>query len=280
MTEKTKMKFFKIFLIFGAGLIIFFAIYLSNYFSDSTPISNPSPFEKSANGQVFLPTIASDIIKTDTPILMYHHIRINPDPNSQLETSLNVSPDNFEKQMNYFYQAGWQTIFLDNLFTTAGQKNFIITFDDGYRDVIQNAYPILEKFGFKATIFLIVNKIGQEGYLSWDDIFQLQSRGWSFGSHTLNHQNLVALNQAEAENEIIQSKKILDWALAKPVTFFCYPIGKFNQKIIKIVEEAGYAGAVTTLSGRENSAANIYQLKRVRVSGPDSLERIKEKLES
>jgi len=276
------MKNFKIFLIFTTGLIIFFAIYLSYYFGSGdnllANLLNSSP-TKTSDSQTFLPTIISNDLTCDTPILMYHHIRINPDPTSKLENSLSIPPENFEEQMNYFYQMGWQTIFLDDLFTAAGQKNFIVTFDDGYKDVIDNAYPVLENYHFKATVFLIINKIGKEGYLSWNDIFQLQTAGWSFGSHTLNHRSLTALDQTEAEKEISESKKILDWALKKPVTFFCYPYGKFNQDVVKIVQDAGYLGATTTLFGRQNSGADIYQLKRIRVSGPDSLKKIKEKLE-
>lgn len=215
---------------------------------------------------------------SEASILMYHHIKVYSKKDSTTEASLDVSPSNFEDQVAYLYAKGYESIALDSLFEESTNKRIVITFDDGYKDVIDNALPILKRIGFQATVFLIVNNIGKDGYLSWDEIKVLEKEGWFFGSHTLNHKNLTTLSEESAKEEILESKRRLDLGLKKPVVFFAFPVGQFNEEIIKLVEDAGYQGAVTIISGKDNKAGDIYQLKRIRVSGFDTLERFIEKL--
>lgn len=251
------LKFLLIFILgLFSGMILGYFLFSSIIpFQESTIISKKSS----------LPEINSKNYQTEVPILMYHHV-------AEGTNSLFVSPSNFEEQMSYLYAKGYQTLSLDELFEKSQEKKFIITFDDGYKDVIENAEPILKRLGFQATVFLIVNDIGKEGYLTLKDIKILEQAGWAFGSHTLNHKNLLSLDKEKAEKEISQSKERLELILKNPVTFFNYPVGKFNEDIIEIVKEAGYKGAVTTLFGKDNIISEIYQLLRIRVSGSDTLE--------
>ncbi|MBC7327429.1 polysaccharide deacetylase family protein [bacterium] len=214
----------------------------------------------------------------EVPILMYHHVRIPPPQAKRLEKILTVTPSDFFQQMNALYQAGYRTISLNQLFEKKWEKRFIITFDDGYKDVIQEAYPILESFGFKATIFVITNEIGKPGHLDWWDIKFLESQGWEVGSHTVSHQNLCHLSMQNQWKEIYQSKVILEKALGHKVYFLSYPAGRFNEQVINLVKMAGYKGAVSTLPGRENKIEDIYKLKRVRVNGGTPLSYFMEKV--
>jgi len=216
---------------------------------------------------------------SNVPILMYHHIKSNPDPKNQLENSLDVSPENFKEQMSYMNKEGYQTTTLDKLFPNPQGKKFIITIDDGYKDAIENAYPILKSFNYTATLFIITNDVGKEGYLSWDDIKTLKNEGWVIGSHTLNHPNLTNIKEDEAKKEITQSKEILESNLKTSIDFFCYPAGKFNQKIINLVQKANYKAAVTTIEGKTNIYQDIFKLKRIRVNGSESLTEFIEKLQ-
>lgn len=268
------MKFLNFFLIFIFGLIlgVILAYFFFNFYTET-----PSSFVSSPKKEPSFPEVRIKNSEAQTPILMYHHIR-KPASKNKTEAALDVSPSNFEEQMTYLFAKGYKTISLEELLTSSWEKKFVITFDDGYKDVIENAYPILKRFDFKAMVFLIANDIGKEGYLNWPDIKILEKAGWSFGSHTLTHRNLLSLTEEEAEKEIAQSKEELDYKLKNPVNFFSYPAGKFNQDIIKIVKNAGYKGAVTTLNGKDNKIENIYQLKRIRINGQDTLEAFRKKV--
>lgn len=214
----------------------------------------------------------------EVPILMYHHIRVPPPGAKRLERILTVTPSDFFQQMELLYEEGYRTISLKDLFAKQWQRRFIITFDDGYKDVIEEAYPILASFGFKATIFLIVDEIGKPGHLDWEDVKFLESQGWEVGSHTLSHQNLTHLSPQKQWEEIYLSKGILEKKLRHPILFLSYPSGRFNEQVIELVKLAGYKGAVSTIPGRANKIEDIYKLKRVRVTGGTPLSFFKEKV--
>lgn len=261
----------KMFKFVGLGLFItLVALIIYFLFGRKPPAILPAPSSSSSSTP---PASASSI-----PILVYHHIRINTDPSNKIEVGLDVPLVNFTEQMVYLSDRGAKTSFLDELFIESSEKRFIITFDDGYKDVIENAYPVLNKYGFKATVFIITSFVGKDGYLTWDDIKFLQKEGWAVGSHTISHPDLVAISKERAEKEIAQSKKILEDELKIPIDYFCYPAGKFNQDIVDIVKKAGYKGATTTIYGKENKIEETYQLKRVRINGPDNLTSFKDKV--
>lgn len=270
MKNQNSRSFFNSFFVFILGLVSggILAYFLFSWVS--RPSYSVEELENQGGEINIWPEISQESLETATPILMYHHIE-------EGSNSLYLSPANFQEQMAFLYAKGQQAVSLDELFTPSS-KNFIITFDDGYKDVIQNAYPILEELDFKATVFLIYDYIGKVGYLTWEDVRFLENEGWQFGSHTLAHRNLTSLSNEGAEKEITQSKSKLEQKLKNPVNFFCYPIGKFNQDIKDLVKEAGYKGAVTTLSGKDNKTEDIYQLKRIRISGFDTLESFIKKL--
>ncbi|MGB9877457.1 MAG: polysaccharide deacetylase family protein [bacterium] len=217
-------------------------------------------------------------VEENVPILMYHHIRIPPAGAKRIERILTVTPEDFLKQMQVLYNAGYKTISLKDLFKRNWKKRFIITFDDGYKDVIQEAYPILASFGFKATVFVIVNEVDKPGHLTWWDIKFLESQGWEIGSHTLTHRNLCHLSTLDQWEEIYESKRILEGRLGHPIYFFSYPAGRFNEGVINLLKKAGYLGAVTTIPGKINRLEDIYKLKRVRINGGTPLSYFKEKV--
>lgn len=219
--------------------------------------------------------------KIDLPILMYHHIRDYHNPKDKMGTQLSVSPQNFEEQMAYLALEKYNTISLQHLvnFLEKGEvlpeKPIILTFDDGYKDVFQNAYPILQKYHLKATFFVIVNKVDTGNYLSWDDVKNMIQNGMEIGSHTLNHPNLTKVSSEKAKDEIFQSKAILEEKLGQKINFFCYPSGEFNNQTIEFVKQAGYKAAVSIISGYEQLADQLYKLKRIRVSGGENIDLFK-----
>ena len=220
------------------------------------------------------------------PILMYHMVRKTDDPK---EKRYCCHPKTFKRQMSYLKRAKYQVIGLDDLIncikkgTTLQQKSIAITFDDGFADNYDNAFPVLQEYGFPATVFVVSRLVGrtnewmqEEGFpkrelLGWSRLKEISANGITIGSHTTTHASLIDIETESARHEIINSKSELEEALGKPVHFFAYPYGRFNQQVEKIVAEAGYLGACSTRSGFNSEHANPFALRRIEVYGTDTL---------
>lgn len=192
-------------------------------------------------------------IHYEVPILMYHRVGM---PSDKSEEGLFVSPETFERQMEFLRIHGYHVAPLSEVIEETKNHRFIapntvvITFDDGYADNIKNAFPILRKMGFPATIFMITYNIGKPGWLTEEDLRVLDASGVAIGSHTAHHAFLPGLKDDEAVSaELAESKQTLEGILGHPVTLFSYPAGGATQKIEALVKAAGYAGAVTTNQG-------------------------------
>lgn len=205
------------------------------------------------------------------PILMYHHI----DGANKNTDSPNVSKENFAKEMELIHKKGYNVISLDSLVDATLNKerlprnSVVITFDDGYKDNYTNAYPALKKYSFPATMFIITGKIGQKEYVSWDDILEMSKNNISFGAHSRYHRYLPDLDEEEVRKSVVESKKDLEEKLGAEVKYFCYPLGGFSDRIIKIVREAGYKGACTTNKGDGKLNNSVFALKRIKMKDYD-----------
>ena len=128
------------------------------------------------------------------PILVYHEIK-SVDPRDVL---LNVTVRNFEAQMSYLKRHNYHVISLDELVASRGKgrapahHSIVLTFDGGYEDVYTRAFPVLKQYGFPATVFLVVRLVGKKGYLTWDQIKEMEKSGIIFGSHAITHAALPA----------------------------------------------------------------------------------------
>ncbi|MBI4972832.1 MAG: polysaccharide deacetylase family protein [Candidatus Omnitrophica bacterium] len=205
------------------------------------------------------------------PIVMYH--LVNPEENPFIQRMI-VSPETFQRQMHFLKEKHYNVVTLESLVSLIKEQKNIsprtiaITFDDGYKDNYTHAFPILKKYNFPATIFIIVNEVARADRLSWDEIRQMQSSGLiSFGSHTLGPEPLTDIKSLEeVKKQIFDSKKILEEKLGTPITMFSYPAGRFNRQIRQLVIDAGYALAVTTSPGKEYPDNDVFALKRIRIS--------------
>ena len=220
----------------------------------------------------------------NTLILAYHRV------NDWSEDTLTVHPAVFRKQLDYL--AGkYRFVPLSELVTvrTKGLKPkeqlAVITFDDGYFDNFHYACPILKEFGFTATFFLTTEYIGTDQFLprdkkrgnaekdrllNWSEVSEMKKAGFTFGSHSLTHANLVSIDPEQARKEINESKKILETQLQEPTNFFCYPFGSYSPEIKRMVADAGYQAAFATppvrgagLLPKHRIAQDRYSLKRV-----------------
>ncbi len=149
-------------------------------------------------------------------------------------------------------------------------KTVLLTFDDGYRNVYKNAFPVLKKYNLPATIFIIVNEVGrpQQDRLNWEEIKQMHNSGLvAVGSHCLGPEPLVNLkSDDQIRSEIFDSKRILEEKLGGKIESFSYPEGLFNVKIRALVIDAGYKLAVATNPGRDYPDDDKFGLKRLRIS--------------
>lgn len=204
--------------------------------------------------------------KFEVPILMYHYIR-NAEGETELGKSLSVSPGNFASQIKYLKDDGYETVLLADIGDPQRKalsrvyfekkKPIVFTFDDGYEDAYSQAWPVLKKYSFTGTFFIIRDYVGKEGRLSWSQIEEMKKAGMEIGSHSLSHPDLTKLSPEEARRQIFDSRD--------ETNVFCYPAGKYDGTILQLVKEAGYIAAVTTKIGIARESSSMLELPRVRV---------------
>jgi peptidoglycan/xylan/chitin deacetylase (PgdA/CDA1 family) len=205
------------------------------------------------------------------PVLNYHQI------NNKDHNALTLSDHEFEAQMNYLYREGYNTISPDQLadYLQYGKKlptnPILITLDDGYVDNYQVAYPILQKYHFTATIFVITDFVSQyPNYLTWNEIKEMSDNGLSFEDHTLSHISLPKASDQEISKQLVKSKEALEWRIGKKVEYLAYPGGDYDQRVIQLTKDAGYRAAFTVNFGRDRVNSTLYTLNRIPVFGGGS----------
>jgi peptidoglycan/xylan/chitin deacetylase (PgdA/CDA1 family) len=205
------------------------------------------------------------------PILTYHNV--NPDHTKGMLNT--VTPKNFAHQMKFIKAHGYNVISFEDLVDgmkrgrAFARNTVVIQFDDGYEDNYTYAFPVLKTYGFPAMVFLISDKVGKLGYLTWDQVKEMESYDFKAGAHTRNHEYLPNLSREQAIEEIAGSKKIIEKNLGHSIDYFCYPSGGFSDEVKGIVAESGYKAAVTTNRGKDRFNRDLYELKRVRAKDSD-----------
>ncbi len=220
-------------------------------------------------------------------VLGYHRVA---DTGSDALAPYRVTTAAFEEQLRYLRDHGFTGITLQDwsqyvVHGASIPKNAVmITFDDGYRDFKDHAWPLLERYGFSATVFLVADKIGgtntwdQEEFgetlplLDWREIRELQAAGASFGSHTASHEWLPDLSWRQVVRELRRSKRVLEQGLGTPVSSLAYPWGAFNKPIQLLAGACGYEFGLSTDEGACTAGHSLLALPRLDVAGSDTLE--------
>lgn len=203
---------------------------------------------------------------------MYH--RIQP-PNS--DSSLVVSPESFSRQIDWLEKRPFQFFSLDEVVDRKGKipigdRSVALTFDDGFRDNFENGFSLLMARKRTAALFVVVNWVGQEGFLRWEEIQELANAGFTIGSHSLTHRWLPDLTDSEElRSEVFDSKKKIEDKIGRPVKHFSYPVGGVDQRVADLVKEAGYvagwvAGARPSIIVKDS----LLSLRRIKVTPSDS----------
>lgn len=204
------------------------------------------------------PIEKKDIILPRIPIFMYHHIDYFNDSNAheRFVTYIGTTSDKLRKQLNYIQELGYETItFSDIAAGKIPKKPIILSFDDSYDDFYTKAYPELQKRNMKAITYVITNNLNTAGYLTTDQIREMHAYGIEIASHTLTHADLPKLKDDELQKEIADSKIFLEKLINEEVLSFAYPFGKYNLRVRKAVEDAGYKYATTTNPGAAKAKA-------------------------
>lgn len=205
------------------------------------------------------------------PILEYHMVQ-QEDPKDAY--AYNVPVEDFQQQLDYLQEQGYTTISIrDYLRAKKGllqlpEKPIILTFDDGYESNYKELLPILEERGLKATIFMVTNDIGKDGYLSWQQLKDMEKRGIEIGSHTANHLPLTGMSLDEAREEVKLSKLLMEWNGMKTIYTLSYPNGKYTTDLEQMLKEEEYLAAVTGDAGLNTFDTDPYLLQRINIPHP------------
>ena len=224
-------------------------------------------------------------------ILMYHMVKKHL-PGARFN-GLRVSPERFECQLCWLRDHGWQSYTVSEMIDARNElpdKLVVLTFDDGFEDNYSTVFPMLKKYGFKATLYLVVDRhnrdwsvskkahhnneeLKNEPKLTDAQVVEMLDSGvFELGGHTLTHANLASLSNTDRQREIGQAKSELEDRFGVKVESFAYPFGIYSDGDPKLVAAAGYTSAVTTNDGIEAFAgADLFQLKRVKISGKDTM---------
>jgi peptidoglycan/xylan/chitin deacetylase (PgdA/CDA1 family) len=207
------------------------------------------------------------------PILTFHAVDDRP-------SVISFPPSVFERGMALLHDSGYRTLSLVELtdFIRRGvvfpKRSFVITFDDGYQSVYDHAFPILQRYGFSATVFLTVGRGGEvadtdrlppmcgRSMLNWREIKEMHHSGISFGGHTLTHPDLTLLPDEQVAAEIVGGKVAIEDALGAKVASFAYPLGRYNRRCREIVSRH-FVCACSDSLGLVGGDSDSYAMERV-----------------
>ena len=237
--------------------------------STTIAVATATPAKTATPVRAYAPRPAANGV----PILMYHYIRVNPDRRDKLGYGLSVTPDLFRAHVEFLNERGYHAITMRDLTAMLDakilppEKSIVLTFDDGYRDAYTEAWPVLKQYGFSATLYVVTDFLEQGPYLTRPQVRELHDSGIEIASHSLSHLNLPTLSTQRITREIFDSRAILQEVIGAPVTNFCYPSGKYNEAIERVVRAAGYGSATTVEHGIIRGNENRMAMPRVRMYG-------------
>jgi peptidoglycan/xylan/chitin deacetylase (PgdA/CDA1 family) len=227
------------------------------------------------------------------PILMYH--RIATDGPAML-IPYRISPKRFECQLEWLHRQGYCSIsltaFYEYFFEQAShsvpEKLIILTFDDAYKDFHDNAWPLLRRYGFGATVFVPTDYVGGRAewdhvygppaeIMSWEQIVQLSGEGIHFESHGCSHKRLSELTEAQILSDAINSKLMLEMNLNRTIVGYSFPYTASDRDTQELIKGAGYKYAV---AGSGSLGDNRFSIPRIEILGHDTLDQFIAKLSS
>lgn len=228
-------------------------------------IENIAPKKSMAN----LTTILS---KREVPVLCYHHIRNFSAGSSENMKSYSVTPAAFAEQMKALSDSGFQTILPGQLYEylvydgALPPKPVMLTFDDTDEEQYSLGATEMNKYGFKGVYFIMTISINRPRYMSKDQIKKLSDSGHVIAAHTWDHHMVTKYVGADWDTQLVKPKRLLEAITGKPVQYFAYPFGLWNQAAIPELKSRGYQLAFI-LSSKRDSVEPLYTIRRMMVPG-------------
>lgn len=228
---------------------------------------------------LYIPTSAC-AMRIPIPILMFHQIGKPPERGAPYR-SLTVPASRFRRHMQWLAFCGWRGLSMHALMPyLRGEKTgkvFGLTFDDAYLNVHTHALPVLREMSFSATTYVVAGAIGKTNI--WDaaegveqvplmnrlGLLEWIAAGNEIGAHAWDHCHLTRCNNTDLRHQIVDGRRLLQSEFNRPIDAFCYPYGDYDDRVARLVQQAGYSNATTTERGRVHPDHDPYTLPRVHV---------------
>ena len=253
-----------------------------------TPTATPTP----------LPTPDGVTRSARVPILMYHYLSDPPRGADRYRLDLSVSPALFEQHLAYLRDEGYQSISLEQLLRHLAlgealpERPIIITFDDGYTDNYTNAFPLLEKYGFAGTFFVVTELAERasagmtepdgtayaDDYMTWEQMREMQAAGMDIQCHARVHEDLTDIDDDRLIWQVLGCREMIESQLRQRPRFVAYPSGIYDQRVAQFFASDGYWGGITTRQGSVQRSDDLFELQRLRVRGTTTIEELAELL--
>jgi peptidoglycan/xylan/chitin deacetylase (PgdA/CDA1 family) len=180
-------------------------------------------------------------------VLVYHSISSPPEP---LPADADISPERFEQQLRWLSRRR-QVVTLDaTLRSSTSRSSVAITFDDGYRDNLTVALPLLERFQMPMTLFVVAGFLGRDGYLSESDLREISRHPLvTIGAHGLWHRHFNRLTREDARFELTESRQLLSKITGRAVDLLAWPYGECNAELELLSAECGFRASWSVWKG-------------------------------
>lgn len=222
------------------------------------------------------PVADGELREAYVPILMYHYVSVPPVDADEYRVDLSTAPDAFRRQMTWLRDNGYEVISLQTLLYALNtgspelpQHPVVLTFDDGYTDNYENAFPVLEEFGYPATFFILtdVTDRAQPGYMTWAMLREMSDAGLDIEVHGREHVEMTGRDADWLYYHLHGPAETINVKLGYTPHILSYPSGQYDQSVIDAAQQVGYWAAVTTVQGGLQSSASPFELRRLRVRG-------------
>lgn len=201
-------------------------------------------------------------------VLLYHDVV------TTRRSPYDIQYEDLAYQLQDIHNRGLRTITATELVEAVKKrkplpKTIVLTFDDGYASFYYKVFPLLKKYGIKATVFIVTCDVGKKGYMTWEQLKEIADSGLvEIGSHSVTHQNLAKMDEKTIMEELKKSKEEIEKRIGKKVKVFAWPYGEAPQNAEELVKKAGYEGAFRSFAPR--SGDNPYGLNRMSTGGEQS----------
>jgi len=231
---------------------------------------------------LFYKIIPQSYKENEMAVLMYHSI-------SENSWEFSITREFFERQIKYLKRNGYKFLAINEFYESLTgkrpmpDKSVLLTFDDGYKDFMINALPIIEKYNLPAVVFVHTNRSSEHlgnsfPLIDWNDLRKLKELGITIGNHSHNHHNLKTLTQNELEEEIRESGNIFQKEIREMPRIISYPGGRYNQSVIEFLLKNGFTLGFTINEGLVMQNDDLMEIKRVSVEKKISMLEFKIKL--